>query len=61
MPTYCAAHLMELVAIPPGCQKTATKWLVMRRCLPTCFPSANDVMPRRALDIDLLVTVAGRC
>ena len=23
---------MELPAIPPGCQNTAAKWLVMRRC-----------------------------
>lgn len=23
---------MELLAIPPDCQNTAAKWLVMRRC-----------------------------
>ena len=23
---------MELLAIPSGCQNTAAKWLVMRRC-----------------------------
>jgi hypothetical protein len=25
--------LMKLLAIPLGCQKTATKWLVMLRCV----------------------------
>jgi len=33
MTTCCAANLMERLAIPLGCQKTATKWLVMRCCV----------------------------
>lgn len=64
MTTYCAVNLMELLAIPLGCQRTATKWLVMRRCVlaltnlkeslrrnfvVTCSSPTNFGMSRHAL------------
>jgi hypothetical protein len=42
--TYCAGDLMKLLAIPLGCQKTATKWLVMLRCSALASSPTRDGM-----------------
>src|SRR5450759_3719050 len=38
---HISSQLMELLAIPLSCQKTATKWLVMLRCIKNSLLTYN--------------------
>jgi|GEM_PF-2503524 hypothetical protein len=44
---------MELLAIPLGCQNTAAKWLVMRRCAVLAILMYFKYIPVAALTSDL--------
>jgi hypothetical protein len=44
---------MELLAIPLGCQNTAAKWLVMRRCAVLEILMYFKYIPVSALTSDL--------